>query len=262
MIDRLRRTQAQIHLLTLAFSDLTVNVAGIVDVIFTTATACNLCDPCTEVQNEYFHVYFVTFTIWHLATGVNRMITLYITFVRARTLFDLNYSISSQKMTQRRVMIELGAYTLIWTVVGHVWIYMMEKILTWYGVPSLISYYSVVFVGLVVTILTMLIFAAYILIKLQYCDSSGKDFQRLVALVALVFSGTNVISAAGFGFAMIEANIDVSTGEAAKYLFWPVLAISLNSSVNLLVYLAASRNFRRAFSRFWKDTTSALFVTK
>ena len=71
-----------------------------------------------------------------------------------------------------------------------------------------------------------------------------KGFTKQVAFVAVLFSTAILVEA------IFYANLLFFQPKENKSLIVPCLAYVLNSSLNLFIYLATSRNFRRAFQKF------------
>ena len=78
------------------------------------------------------------------------------------------------------------------------------------------------------------------------------DFQRLVALVALVFCCCNLVGAVIMAF-IVKAENQMDKNQIVEDLFiWGVLSGLLNSSLNLFIYVFASTNFRAACLHLWR----------
>ena len=73
--------------------------------------------------------------------------------------------------------------------------------------------------------------------------ATADDFQKLVALVSLAFCCSHVVVAINF-VCVLNAKDELT---AMRGLFCATIATVFNSSINLFIYLAASRNFRTAF---------------
>ena len=74
---------------------------------------------------------------------------------------------------------------------------------------------------------------------------SYDDFEKLVALVALVFCCTHVVTVIDNVSDLYS--VDRHQAMRSRSYYWSLVAGVLNSRVNLLVYLLASRNIRAAF---------------
>ena len=81
------------------------------------------------------------------------------------------------------------------------------------------------------------------------------DFQKLVAIVALVFCVNQLVVAVFYGFLL---SVDSQDFVVTYRRVFPGarLATILNSSVNLFIYLLASNSFRVAFCDVFKDIVS------
>ena len=80
---KLRQTPAQIHLLALAYSDLTYIVANLTSA--TVSWFCDPCLPCQQLGRCYAAILFGAF-LWATTASYNRALTLYITWLRARAI--------------------------------------------------------------------------------------------------------------------------------------------------------------------------------
>ena len=227
-----RQTQAQIHLLTLAFSDVTICLFYPFMSIWS-----SFCDPCLPCVRPF--VCFYTFNFLVCATVVmlmiNRFATLYITFVRAKALSTLRNAMASRNQTPRQILTEM----IIYVVVGSALTYLIGS-----GLLFPCEFSCAFLVIYPVLISTMAILASFVLIRLRFHSISSvanDDFQRLIGFVAFFYVCT-----------LIGAVI-VSTESLSKKHSWLRSFINiLNSSVNLIIYLVASHGFREAFVNYFR----------
>ena len=184
--------------------------------------------------------------------------TLYISFVRAWSLKSTTNALRSQGKSQKRIFIELVVFTTIITIVNCV---ITE--LTFNFLPDLLgrpNHVIFAWCGVVIgaTILVSeFILASFVLIKLrmkrnsvdrEFRTSSEVDFERLVALVALVFCCSLVINLIDY-VDRLHAKDELSAN-SNFWNHWGTISTIVNSSINLIIYLTASRNFRAAFIVF------------
>lgn len=110
------------------------------------------------------------------------------------------------------------------------------------------------------------VLAVFVLVKLRisriFVDlnrtrSTDDDFAKLIALVALMFSRSNLVDLIDV-VQRLETNDELEASES-RWAYWSLVAIVSNSTMNLIVYLVASRNFRAAFLSFGKTVKEELF---
>ena len=254
-----KRTQTQVHLLALAFSDITVLV-GVIGIEILSWT-CEFCLPCN--QTGYCNaMYSITFPLFYLLLTVNRSITLYISYVRAWTLKNVSNARQSQEKSHRKVVVELVGFTTVLTATNSFLIGLaLISFPNWFGIPQFITVaWLGIFLG-VVWIVLELIFAVFVLVKLRVrritlnmgkCQRSSaveNDCSRLVAIMALVFCCNLVVYLIDF-FLLLDEEDELKAFED-RWFYWNVIANNLNSSVSLIVYLLTSRYFRATFCGLW-----------
>ena len=76
------------------------------------------------------------------------------------------------------------------------------------------------------------------------------DFKKLVAFVGLLFCCSHVFVVIDLVNALIVD--DRLTATESCFRFWTYFTGILNSSVNLLIYVATSQNFRVTLISYWK----------
>ena len=108
-----RRTQAKIHLTTLAYSDIAylMSMMGVGLLSWT----CEFCLPCSQVKHCII-LYIIMYHLWFFFIIVNRSMTLYISYVRAWSLKNVTNAKISQGKSQRKVLVELTRFTIIFSV--------------------------------------------------------------------------------------------------------------------------------------------------
>ena len=253
---RRRRTQAQIHLLTLAFSDISVGIAAMLFAAL--GWSCDLCLPCSQ-QGVCFTAFMVAGFFWRFSWNVNRVMTISIAIVRAKAVRNATNSLRSQNKTMRRTMVELGMIvTLGFILIQTNYQLIMHALSTYHSIPfwqlfSIVSTINDTFLAI-----TMASVTAFILIKLRHREhpvfsAAEIDFQRLVALVALVFCLGLFVSAFLLGSSAHDGNFE---NHRHKTLPLAHIETVLNSSVNLIVYLVASSNFRAVFVEFCRGSAT------
>ena len=258
-----QRTQAQIHLTSLAFSDIAVLVSA-----NSLAIVCWQCDFCSlGSQAKHCKALFDGASlIYLLFYAVNRSMTLFISFVRSWSLMNVSNALHDHHKSQGRILIELCVFTSIITIVNGVLIvstlYILPK---WFKCPRYISFAWGGFFYSTLMIVIEFALAIFVLVKLRIYPKSidGKkssasedDFERLVALVALVYCCSCL-------FTMIDhvnrlhADNELAAHEY-RWKYWNLFSVISNSSINLIIYLIASRNFRGAVIRSGKNLKDAL----
>ena len=96
-----RRTQAKIHLTTLAYSDIAylMSMMGVGLLSWT----CEFCLPCRQVKHCII-LYIIMYHLWFFFIIVNRSMTLYISYVRAWSLKNVTNAKISQGKSHRKVL--------------------------------------------------------------------------------------------------------------------------------------------------------------
>ena len=239
-------TQAQQHLLGLCISDITVGAMSICRGIL--SYICELCLPCAQAST-CVGIDLVFSCFWLLYTVVNQWITFYITMVRAWAVSCIMNTLTNQRKSQRRVLVEF----LLFGVLGGILIYAILEVM-FFIYP--LHYSLILFVMLCPCVIFMAISAIYILVRLRMQTQvvptitgalgsvRADDFQRLVALVALVFCFTHLFSAIIWGIIVfVDDNF-----YAVRYLIlWSLNATIFNSTANFFIYIASSTLFRQNF---------------
>ena len=241
-----RRTQAQIHLQALAGSD----IAVLIPVIGARAIKY-VCESCFGYS-------------FGLLLCINRSMTLFITYFRAWSLMSVSNALRIQEKTRLRIWIELLVFNAICGVAQVLVMVLFTSLL-----PSLIEvdkWKISLWVGCgiyTIWIVLEMILAAFILVTLriqrQSVDHRGSmvdDFEKLVAFVALVFSFCHVIN---LTHNVVLLDPKQSHTIKAHWNYGSIIADVSNSSVNLPIYLLASRNFRAAFLTFGRGLKEKLF---
>ena len=161
---KLRQTQAQIHLLALAFSDL----AFVVSCLFLAVVSwfCDPCLPCYQTVRCYPAI-FLGFFFWALASFANRSLTLYITWLRARAIQNPFYQQRNQSTSLTRALGELGGYSALCTIVSFVITRLARMAITRYGVSLSRTHTAIIIGSNVVWTGVMLALATFIIIKLN-----------------------------------------------------------------------------------------------
>ena len=162
-------------------------------------------------------------------------------------------------------MIELGVFTAIITVTNCLLLVIVVFLLPdLFEIPQFIlsAAYAVLYCTVIIAVEVAL--AVFVLCKLrirrQSVDrrrSADDDFERLVALVALVFCCCLLMNLVDFIFRLHAKN--EWDAYASRWNYWSNFAVALNSSVNLIIYLVASHNFRVAFYRLATTVKDFLF---
>ena len=228
-----RQTQAQIHLLALAFSD--VSVCLFYPLMAVWSKTCDPCLPCGPAFVCFCMHRFLTYATSFMYI-VNRFTAVYITFVRAKALTTLKNAMASLNKAPRKVLKEL----IIAVSIGSALLFLIGL-----GLMILCKFVCAIMVIYPILITMMTILASFVLIRLRYhvISSVVKDeFQRLIALVAFFY-----------GFTLIGAVILARDKVVSAEYSWLRSFINiLNSSINLFIYFIASRAFRNAFVKCFR----------
>ena len=186
--------------------------------------------------------------------AINRSMTLFISFARATALRNKTNPRKSRRKSRRKVVTELCVSTAIVTVATLlVYALAIFVIPSQFGLPlfNVIAWFFLSY--FVVLIIVEMTLASFVLIKLglrrrnsgKGRTSSYDDFDKLVALVALVFCCTHVLTVIDDVSDLYS--VDRHQAMRSRSYYWSLVAGVLNSSVNVFVYLLASRNIRTAF---------------
>ena len=231
-----RRKPGKIHLLTLAFADLAFVIG-----CFNQGVAswlCNPCLPCSQLGHCYTALRVVAFLLG-IAVNTNRWLILVITWLRARAIKNPFLQHANRDQSLRQSMTELIGYTLLFFGIHTAVSEIVKYFLIQNGVspPRIELGYYIVDTCLAIVI--MLAFATYILVKLRQRNNDAgnnishaeADFQRLVALVALVFVLTHVVVLANFVVSF--QNLPQPSGVLRIFCIRGCLSVC--SSIDLLV---------------------------
>ena len=210
-------------------------------------------------------MYGILYFALYLFVIVNRSMTLYISYKRAWSLKNVTNAQKSLEQSHRRVMIDLAVFTAIF-VVAQFFIQLLVKFVfpDLFGVPGFMvwSWFAIFFGTIWIIIETIL--SIFVLVKLRIRQrsldgrrSTNDDFEKLIALVALVFCCCLALNVIDKVFDLDAKDCLETCQNRATYL--SAIAVVFNSSVNLLIYLLASRNFRVAFFKFVKKLKNVLF---
>ena len=183
--------------------------------------------------------------------------TLYISYMRAWSLKNVTNGLNSLNQTDRKVMKDLVVFNAIIVIVQVSILFPVNyffpyKVFAWFAIAF----------GSIWIIIEMML-AIYVLVTLRIRQrsvavdsrrSTHDDFEKLVALVALVFSCALLVN-------VIDYVIDLDAKDHLESFqnrstYFSVIAAVSNSSVNLLIYVIASGTFRNAFFRFMKNVVS------
>ena len=238
-----QRTQAQIYLRALALSDISVCTIYIGIAIW--SWNCQPCLPCSQAFSckltfaVMIHA-LIILVIW------NRIMTLYITFMRAKAVSNTTNAMASQNKAEQRVLVELVFFGFIGTILTAIAGFSLMFACT-FDCPFVII--------LPFWIITMVFLASFILVRLRrrlsISTATSDDFQKLVAIVALFFSCSLTVD-------FVVSTVIFCAEEKRKAelvaALWEFRSCGhiLNSSVNFFIYLFASPNFRAASLRIFQ----------
>ena len=245
-----RQTQAQIHLLTLAFSDLAYVICC--SNLAIVSWSCDACLPCPQLGRCHT-VILVAGSLWVIASSTNRCLILVITGLRARAIKNPFQQHANQDQSARRVFGELIGYTVLSSGTLITVTEIVKYLLIQNGASRPRTLIGTFITHSSLWIVVMLSLATYILVKLRYRNYGGSghisnaeaDFQRLVALVAIVFSVTHVVG--------LVNSVVVLAHNLQPQGPWGAFSSTLNSSINFFIYLAASNRFKNAFWGWWRS---------
>ena len=242
-------TQAQIQLICLAFSDMSVGL------FFTSLAIWNMSCDCEDSQLCQITAIVLIF-LQTAAHGISKWVTLYITFSRAKALGSTRATIQSpQRHLARAIAFTVLTGTLTAVAIGVIMVLYQ-------------SYDLAVFTIHFIEVSLMAVMTIFIVIRMRLrsippsirrntSGSSAKDeCKKLVIYAALVFSATQIIDVICAGILVLDnfeyvhfPNITLLDSSLFSRLL--INVDILNSSVNLFFYLKASAGFRNAFFELW-----------
>ena len=236
-----RLTVAQIHLLALAFSDLAYVICCSL-----LAIVSWFCDPFHQI-GRCITVFRVARISWTVTSYTNRGLTLIITGLRARAIKSPFQQEQERRNKSRcQMWTELVGYTVAFFGIIAAAAELVQYSLIQHGADPYQTKMQIYIALHCFVIVFMLSLAAYILVKVRRDGSNisnaEADFQRMVALVAIVFSLTHGVSL---------ATMVVFRKMLPPQWLWVAVATILNSSVNFFIYMVASQHFKNAFWSWW-----------
>ena len=253
-----RRTKGQIHLLTLSLSDLFYLVCSANLAVL--SWFCDACLPCHQLGHRHTAI-LVSIVVWLVAGTTNRFLTIVITWLRARAINNPYSQFVTKVPSPCRMLMELLGYTVVSSGISSAAIEIVRYFLIRNGASPARTEAGILIFRNSLWAVVMLSLAAYILIKLRRRKASANkaqrrrkegdhrnlsnteaEFQRLVALVALVFSLTSGVIVANM--VVVFRNLPHDQPPQGS---WGGFSGILNCSLNFFVYMAASRHFRNAF---------------
>ena len=244
-----RRTLAQLQLLCLGISDISVGVVFVWGAI--SSWMCDFYKPCEDAKPYFYSFISHTNSLMH-TTAFNRSITRYIAYIRSIVMSGMKGALKIKNMTPCGMLTELVLYTLLLNILsfmvffGLIGFFQSSQLAIWVVFASL----AVLMVGM-----TSFIFYRFWVYrnngetKLGNCVASD-DFQKLAALVALVFCCCQVNTAVWWGYRVFTRGNDLVINiDDLWYLDLAYFGVIANSAANLFIYLLGSSTFRRRLSR-------------
>ena len=249
---RERETQAQIHLMCLGFSDIAAGLVFVWASIWSWICSFPHCEELACVRH-----YAVGMAFGYVTLAINKSMTLYIMYVRARAVSTIGNAMSCLNDTMKKSIFKLT----VDTAVGAILLAMIN-----FGLSRIFHSFwkTQVFCHSVSTIL-MALLASFTLVRLkQHRQASPSlatdDFQKLVAIVALFFCASELSSVLLNGVMKPIFGV-TTTDRMSLWFFGYFLANLTNSSFNFFVYLFASKRFRAALAQFWVGIKSGTGCT-
>ena len=232
-----------------------------VGVIYATQAMCHWCfDACSMTRTAIIAVN----QLQSIAIFSNRGITLYVTWIRAVAVGSVTAE-SFQNKRLPRIFAEITLFILLGS---------LPMLLQWL-IPMTNHEADILRLSYFVLLtMWMMIFATFIFFKVRLlkrsspaskssstsansgvnrsardtrASTSKDDFQTLVLLVAFIFCACHLMGVIFFSFRLTSV---FTTKTTMILAFWLDTAMLFNSAVNFLVYVAASRSFRRAFVQY------------
>ena len=239
-----KRTQAQIHLMALAVSDWSVGFCFFCQPIW--KWSCDLCLPCGRVKPLCFWMDKILFYLLTLFLSFNRVTNLYITLSRAHAVSSVQNAAKIRDKTPKSVVKELIIVVFIGSVL---------LLLIGYGLIMALRFEHAALIISSVCFLPMTIAAFFVIKKLRQRKSEAStlvhdEFQKLVVLVALFYCCTLI-------WEVVVSSVNLNAGDKEHKLrgYWRAFGHIINASVNLFIYLLASRSFRDSFIKVFRIDT-------
>ena len=244
------RTQARVHLSCLALSDI------IVAFVYIFATILD--STCSSLNVDYRVAYFTAWVVsLVLAHNVNRWLTLYITFQRAKVIWGVQRARNIGEKTLKRIAVELCAYGILGSLPLCLVCAGLIALLNYFRVNEPFSVACMIVYPVLITVMSLI--AIYILIQTDKMSAvsseEGKrslaEFQNQVAVVAIAFCACQFVSIVRNGILAFNPrgadlvrswNLDLCNNFLNIF----------NSTINIFIYLVVSKNFRKAFVSLWK----------
>ena len=265
---RWRSTQAQVHLLCLAFSDISVGLSFVWGAILgLTCDSVTESPPCARS--------FVLFkTGFFLTTSFNRVTTLYITIVRAIATTNVRSALRSRSESPRRTFTEVT----VSGVLGGILVFLagcglVRLLYTRLGdqnpVDTVFLIFFVVYTVVMAAVASFIVWKLWTLnnspllsgARLNAADDLGKMVAPTVAVVALVLCLSNLVGIVFWAIVVFSRN-SAEIIAKTNLEFWLNFCLILNSSVNLFIYIAVSAKFRTALVKFGKCNRAAYNIGK
>ena len=263
---RRRKRHAQLYLLALAFSDIMMGVN------FAIGAAIMRC--IVPYPEDYLYE-FAAFT--YMVAYSNRMLTLHIALARAVAVDSITCAIRIQDKSVSRVIIELVLSCVFGVLFGFFSFYFSKNHRV--SVFIKIALLSCITIAMIVSVIAIRMKVRPTNHALHPRSSARmkEEFHTLVTVVAITFSFSHIFSIIFYGLYILEDNlqqhkghISRSSSEYVEYktkyqrvksmartfsLLYSVAMIA-NAGVNLFIYTAVCRSFRRTFVRFFNHINS------
>ena len=199
-----------------------------------------------------------------LVHNLNRWLTLYITLERTKAVWTVTGGVKADKKTKNRVLWELSLYGIAGSIPLWLVCWGLIKLLDALNVREPFSVGCLIVYPILIT--AMVIMAAIILYQTKSTNvrrSTSEivtsrrnadpiaEFQKQVASVAFVFCSCQVLSLVRNGLIALDSHGPQKVGDYHLDTLNAFLNI-FNSSINIVIYVVVSPNFRRISKKCWK----------
>jgi hypothetical protein len=235
-------SQGQVHLLFLAISDITIGAAYAFPSIWLLFINKNDCDESFVL---HFKVWYCFLTI---VITVNKVMTVFITAKRAQGVFSIAQSLNVLKQTTKDNVVEtfvigiVGALILAGTVCVSFWLtYFEANKKVYFDYDGYLHLLFIIF-EIVLTVFILYKIGKNLRVPPNATASEPafvKEYQKLIIAVAVVFCFTQI------AIFSTDHLMKIGSSTAPYGVQLLSVTITVNSSINIVIYLTFSSNFRK-----------------
>ena len=198
-------------------------------------------------QSDWRRHWFIFILLLTLFVGTNRVLTLFITFTRAKGIHDAQrLSVGATKSTRRiygeTALFGIGGGLVLWCVIGLVSFLTKKMFVAVIPASALLGFLMLSATIFIVVRLKCRNREDVVVVESKGHSSAVEDeFKKLCILVAIVYT----FCCMGKGVAIAPLVFKGPAISSSKLWFWDNVVTIFNSWSNLFIYVIASSNFRR-----------------